>query len=213
MDLFHQKIKDRLALDLPGIKAQMKMVHKLSKIDGSNSRFNIPKDYKKASVLTLLYPKQKAWHFALMQRPESPYPHSRQISLPGGRFEDQDPDESYTALRETEEEFGIPKSKIKLLGKMTEVYIPVSNFLVHPFIGIIEETPEFFPDPAEVEEIIEVSIKELLNSENRKIADVQIHQELKLEEVPHFYLSNKIVWGATAMILSELADILEDINY
>jgi 8-oxo-dGTP pyrophosphatase MutT (NUDIX family) len=212
MQLFHQKLSDRLSKELPGIQAQMKMVHKLSKIEGPNSRFRVPEQHKKASVLTLLYPKQEEWHFALMQRPESPYPHSRQISLPGGRFEEQDPDESYTALRETEEEFGIPQTSIKLVGKMTEVYIPVSNFLVYPFIGIIEETPAFIPDPTEVEEIIEVSIKDLMNSENRKKADLQIHTDLTLEEVPHFYFSNKIIWGATAMILSELAEILEDIK-
>ena len=212
MELFYQKLSERLTKDLPGIQAQMKMVHNLSKIDGPNSRFIVPEDHYKASVLTLLYPKQEEWHFALMQRPESPYHHSRQISLPGGRFEDQDPDESFTALRETEEEFGIPQTSIKLVGKLTQVYIPVSNFLVHPFIGIVEETPLFIPDPTEVDEIIEVSINELLNSENRKKTDLQIHPDLILEEVPHFYFSNKIVWGATAMILSELSEILEDIK-
>jgi 8-oxo-dGTP pyrophosphatase MutT (NUDIX family) len=209
MQDFINTIQQRLQDPLPGIEAQMKMIsNKLAAPLGTQSRFKVPETHKKASVLALLYQKSGAWHLALMQRPESPFAHSRQVSFPGGGAEEGDLDESHTALRETEEEFGIPKEKINLLGKLTQVYIPVSNYLVHPFVGYMNEEPVFNPDPNEVEHIVEVLLSDLLDPANRKIKEIEVHGGVKLPDVPYFHLSDKTIWGATAMMLSELAEIL-----
>jgi len=208
---FIHKLRERLHRPLPGENAQKKMISR--QLSGSeNNRFKVPEHHKKASVLALFYPKNNEWHLALMQRPESPYAHSRQVSFPGGGAEESDPDEAHTALRETEEEFGIPKTNIEILGRLTQVYIPVSNYLVHPFIGFLNEEPEFYPDSAEVEEIIEVPLSQLLDPSNRKRKEIEIHGGLKLQDVPYFHLSEKVIWGATAMMLGELTELMEGLG-
>jgi len=208
---FIHKLRERLHRPLPGENAQKKMISR--QLSGSeNNRFKVPEHHKKASVLALFYPKNNEWHLALMQRPESPYAHSRQVSFPGGGAEENDPDEAHTALRETEEEFGIPKTNIEILGRLTQVYIPVSNYLVHPFIGFLNEEPEFYPDSAEVEEIIEVPLSQLLDPSNRKRKEIEIHGGIKLQDVPYFHLSEKVIWGATAMMLGELTELMEDLK-
>lgn len=204
-------LQERLAAPLPGIEAQLKMISsKLAVPSGPQSRFKVPEEHKKASVLALLYPKGDTWHIALMQRPESPYAHSKQVSFPGGGVEAEDEDEASTALRETEEEFGIPKEKIQILGKLTQVYIPVSNYLVHPFIGYMLEEPIFVPDAHEVEAIVEIPLHSLLDPGNRKTKEIEVHGGITLQDVPYFHLSDKVIWGATAMMLSELSEILAD---
>lgn len=213
MQKFIQILQARLEQPLPGEKAQRKMISRQLSGDGENSRFKIPENHKKASVLALFYPKNTGWHLALMQRPESPYAHSRQVSFPGGGAEEQDPDDAHTALRETEEEFGIPLSKISIIGRLTHVYIPVSNYLVHPFVGYLIEEPLFNPDANEVEEIVEVPLTELLDPANRKTREIEIHGGVKLKDVPYFHLSDKVIWGATAMMLGELTELMEGIDW
>jgi 8-oxo-dGTP pyrophosphatase MutT (NUDIX family) len=213
MQKFIQILQARLEQPLPGEKAQRKMLSSQLSGEGQNSRFKIPENHKRASVLALFYPKNTGWHLALMQRPESPYAHSRQISFPGGGAEEHDIDEAETALRETEEEFGIPKTKIEILGRLTHVYIPVSNYLVHPFVGYLREEPLFNPDLNEVEEIVEVPLTELLDPANRKRKEIEIHGGLKLQDIPYFHLSEKVIWGATAMMLGELTELMDGIEW
>jgi 8-oxo-dGTP pyrophosphatase MutT (NUDIX family) len=213
MQKFIQSLRHRMDLPLPGERAQKKMISRQLGGNDSNSRFKIPEQHKKASVLVLFYPKNTSWNLALMQRPESPYAHSKQVSFPGGGAEEHDLDEAETALRETEEEFGIPKSSINLIGRLTHVYIPVSNYLVHPFIGYLTEEPIFIPDANEVEEIVEVPLEELINPANRKIKEIEIQGGIKLQDVPYFDLSEKVIWGATAMMLGELTELLEELDY
>jgi 8-oxo-dGTP pyrophosphatase MutT (NUDIX family) len=206
-------LRQRLEQPLPGIEAQMQMIsHKLAMPASKISRFHVPENHRKASVLALLYKKEGIWHTALMQRPESPYPHSKQVSFPGGGYEETDLDDAFTALRETEEEFGIPKDNIELIGKLTHVYIPVSNYLVHPFVGYLQEAPLFIPDETEVAEIVEVPIDQLLDPANRRMKTIETHGGMILPDVPYFALNNKTVWGATAMMLSEFAAVLGDLG-
>jgi 8-oxo-dGTP pyrophosphatase MutT (NUDIX family) len=207
-----QDLRKRLQEPLPGIAAQMKMIsHRLAISTDKVSHFKIPETHKKASVLALLYLKGNVWYTALMQRPESPYPHSRQISFPGGGVEEFDINTQDTALRETEEEFGIPKNTIEVLGQLTDLYIPVSNYLVHPFVGYLSAPPLFIPDSSEVEEILEIPIAHLLDIQNRKIKTIATHSGT-LPDVPYFDLNQKVVWGATAMMLSEFATVLEELD-
>lgn len=207
-------LRQRLEEPLPGLEAQMQMIsHKLAMPASKISRFNIPEDHRKASVLALLYQKEGRWHTALMQRPESPYPHSKQVSFPGGGYEKTDENNAFTALRETEEEFGIPKENIQLIGKLTHVYIPVSNYLVQPFVGYLNQPPQFIPEAGEVDEIVEVPIDQLLDPANRRQKTIETHGGMILPDVPYFALNDKIVWGATAMMLSEFAAVLDGFNF
>jgi 8-oxo-dGTP pyrophosphatase MutT (NUDIX family) len=136
--------------------------------------------------------------------------HRGQISFPGGRRDDTDTDLSATALREAEEEIGAPANKVKLLGPLTPLYIPVSNFHVHPFVGILEDTPPraFVPQAGEVKTVLEPAYDAFINPANRYPTNIQIGEFLSLQQVPCFNIEGRVVWGATAMILSELLEAI-----
>lgn len=199
-------LQEQLSQPLPGISAQMEMAV------GSRRAFpSIPANAKKAAVLCLLYPKNAAWHIVLMQR-VSTNPkdrHSGQMSFPGGKLESTDASYEQAALRETEEEVGIPQTAISLLGKMTPLYIPVSNFHVHPFVGVLEDTPTFQPEWQEVKEVVEMPLSLLLNDTTRQLTDISIRGHT-IKEVPYFNIFGKIVWGATAMMLSEFVEVVRE---
>ena len=127
--------------------------------------------------------------------------HSAQIGFPGGKVEPEDDSLEMTALRETEEEVGVPTQDVSVLKKLTEIYIPPSNFFVQPYLGIAESTPQFIPQESEVEALIEVPLKEFLNNNIRvdKLLKTSYAQQIK---VPAFELQGHIVWGATAMMLN-----------
>jgi 8-oxo-dGTP pyrophosphatase MutT (NUDIX family) len=207
---FIHKLEDQLKLPLPGLRAQLKMssmsrVRELMK-DGPRE------DAVQSSVLVLLYPADQDINLVLMLRPNYEGVHAGQISLPGGKYEDGDESLIYTALREAKEEIGIDPLRVQLLGQLTEIYIPPSNYLVTPIVGYLVARPIFTPDPCEVAAIIEITLKDLL-------CDLNIHEkEMKLRngdtiEVPSYYIDGNIIWGATAMILSELKEIISEIKY
>lgn len=143
--------------------------------------------------------------FPLIQRPGNQGPHSGQISLPGGKREKN---ESLmdTAIRETEEEIGLNSAGIEILGSLTPLYIPVSGFGVYPFVGWYSETPGFRRDPLEVEEILFYDLKRLTDPEFSTVFD--FHYNGKPFQSPGFKLEDRIIWGATAMILMELTEHL-----
>ena len=170
----------------------------------------INKDHAvKSSVLILLYPGQKSGSllFALIQRPEYDGVHSGQISLPGGRFEEEDGDLTRTALRESNEEIGIQPEGVEIIGSLSELYIPPSNFMVYPFIGYTNVRPEFVPDKKEVENIIETDLADLLNDKNIKTKEIKIRNGIKIT-APCYEIDGNIIWGATAMILSEFREVI-----
>jgi len=168
----------------------------------------ISKDPKKAAVLALFYPNTLGETcFILTLRPQYEGSHSAQVSFPGGKHEELDKDLSETALRETFEEIGVKKSKIQLLREITNVYIPPSNFLVTPFIGVTENTPEFKQNH-EVDKIIEVTLTELLDDTLISINNKKNFYSEK-ENIPYFNFSNHMVWGATAMIISEIKELIK----
>lgn len=208
------KLKARLANPLPGWEAQWKMAsYKLVEPVNKETlkHYAKPEGHKTAGVLALIYFKDNQWFTALMQRTPSTFAHGRQVSFPGGGIEKSDADVSVTALRETQEEFGVPAQNIQLLGRLTELYIPVSNYLVHPFVGYIDHIPSFVPDPNEVAEVLEIPLQHLLDNNRRKIKDMMLPEGIKLKDVPYFDLHDRVVWGATAMMLSELSAVLEEV--
>jgi 8-oxo-dGTP pyrophosphatase MutT (NUDIX family) len=206
------KLKKRLKEPLPGISAQLKMMSSVMKQKAPDAYFNAPEDAKKACVMVLLFKKEDMWHTVLMQRPESPYPHSKQVSLPGGKLEAIDASLEAGALRETEEEFGIPSDDIETIGRLSKLYIPVSDFLVHPFVGFLQKAPRYSIDYNEVEEIIEIKLEDLKNPLFRKEKNIQTFGGYTLKNTPYFDLNGKVVWGATAMMLSEFVEVLETLD-
>lgn len=182
-------------------------------------RFEEIKDYfrsssnpKKASVLIHIYPDlQKEARFVLIKRNRYEGIHSGQISLPGGKFQTLDSTDWNTAIREASEEVGLTKDMVVKIREITKVYIPPSNFIVSPFLSYSNEKPFFKPQKDEVDQIIETSLKTLLNPNSlikRKISTSYIKDIL----VPGYFLEGVFVWGATAMILSEFRELFKKVS-
>ncbi|HMP30624.1 MAG TPA: CoA pyrophosphatase, partial [Saprospiraceae bacterium] len=134
--------------------------------------------------------------------------HSAQISFPGGKLEDSDYSHSDCALRETHEEVGIDPSSVGIIGELSSIFVVASNFMVYPFVGFTSSEPNFEPDTDEVEYIIEVPLEQLLENKYIKRKSITVSNGTLIDNVPYFNFSGEVVWGATAMILSELKDIL-----
>ena len=163
---------------------------------------------KKAAVLALFYPnKDGETCFLLTQRASYKGTHSAQISFPGGKIEKSDKNLKETAIRETFEEVGVSEDSIKVIREITDVYIPPSNFLATPFIAYSEEKPELVINH-EVDHTFDVLLKDLLDDSN--ISSINITTSYaKNIDVPCFKLNNYIVWGATAMMLNEIKELLK----
>lgn len=167
-----------------------------------------PKNPIPSSVLLILYPYRKEIYTVFILRPDYGGVHSGQISLPGGKKEPSDPDLQTTALRESYEEVGIVPEKVQVLGQLSDLYIPPSRFLVTPIIGCMETRPDFARDPAEVEEIIEVNIRDLFSEKAFQIKRHKVGMGMHIK-APAFVVDNYVIWGATAMILSEFNDMIK----
>ncbi|NTW31709.1 MAG: CoA pyrophosphatase [Bacteroidetes bacterium] len=205
---FIYKLEKRLQNPLPGKKAQLLM--------GSDIRM---KDFvfkqkddksKKSGVMILLYPYNDCVYSTFIKRTEYNGTHSGQIALPGGKYETCDKNLIDTALRETSEEIGIDSSKIKILGQLSELFIPPSNYIIYPSVGYLNSKPFFIPEKREVEKIIEYNIFDLLKEATIKTKEFKIFTGLTFN-APYFDINNHVVWGATAMIMSEFVEILKEI--
>ena len=153
-----------------------------------------------AAVMILLYPLKDDTAVVFIKRNTYNGPHSAQVSFPGGAWEPGDASLEETAIRETREELGISK-EIKMLGSLTGLHIPVSNFMVSPFAGWMDERPHFQPDPTEVQYVIETSLSVLFNPAN-VLSDIW-EQHARTIVAPYYRVGNEKIWGATAMMLCE----------
>jgi 8-oxo-dGTP pyrophosphatase MutT (NUDIX family) len=203
--VFINSIKEKLEKPLPGLSSQLKMAGLKRFI--KDGILVVPEDVRKAAVLTLFYPVNAKIYLVFIRRTEYPGVHSGQISFPGGGHEQVDRDMTDTALREAEEEIGVNRNSVTAIGKLTDLFIPPSNFLVTPVVGYMTERPDFMPDPGEVDSILEFQLDELLNESNILEKEITIFPDVTLK-VPCFYIDGNIIWGATAMILSELIDVI-----
>lgn len=200
-------LKARMAEGLPGMEGQNIMAPRTPE-----SYRIAPPNAIPAAVLILLYPKNHNWHIALIKRKNiKGDKHAGQVSLPGGRKDKNDIDDMQCALRETEEEIGIPRENISILGQLTDFYVFASNHIVYPFIGYTLSDQAFVPEEAEVDRIIEAPLSAIMSSDNHKIKDVNI-RGMTLKDVPYFDIDNEIVWGATAMILSEFVELVKQLD-
>lgn len=206
-----------LQYPLPGLPAHLRMrpyrledgVPRTGSPNQAEPSFIEPKgDARLCAVLILFFPVNQVPHFALIQRPQYDGVHSGQVALPGGK---QEPGETLqaTALRETQEEIGVAAHQVRIMGKLTQIFVPPSKCLITPFVGLCEHKPQFVIDNYEVEEMLEVDLGHLLAVDVVKQTEVTVLSgELGAVQVtaPYFDLNKKVVWGATAAILSELRE-------
>lgn len=200
-------LQERLQMPLPGIEAHKKMMARVRELPEK-----IPGDARPSAVLSLLFPENGDLNLLLIKRTEDGKAHSGQISFPGGRKEENDADLRATALRETHEEVGIMSSEVSVSGALTPLYIPVSNFMVYPFVGLMENKPEYLLGKEEVARIFEVPVKELFSEKSKSVVRVTSPADKSFVRNVNAYLlaDGSAVWGATAMILSELEAIFKE---
>lgn len=204
---FLQYVPNLIPVELPAESAHAKMAP-LERIQALKNLDINAKKPRIAAVMMLFYPKNEKTHLILIVRNAYNGVHSSQIAFPGGKYEPADRDYQETALRETSEEIGVRPDKIEIIKHFTPMYIPPSNFLVHPYLGIAKEELAFYPDAREVAGVLELPLSVFLDDE------IIIESKLSTSYgndilVPAFNIQNHIVWGATAMILSELRDVLK----
>lgn len=191
---------------LPGESSHQKMAHALRKVE-----FSLPaENTKQSAILIILFEKNEEWNVILIQR-NSGGPrdkHAGQIGFPGGKKDETDPDLMYTALREAQEEIGIDLAMVDVLGKLTPMYIPVSKFMVNPYVAYSRQNSGWKKQDAEIQSILEVPLQ-VFNDPNVLIeTKIKIDDAITINHVPAFMVNEHIIWGATAMILRELLDIL-----
>lgn len=194
-------------MSLPGEEAHKKLaplirINELKDIDISTKNPN------QAGVMAVFYPdKENETRLVLILRKTYKGVHSNQVGFPGGRVEEQDKDIEATALRETEEEVGIPRNDIEVVKKLTRLYIPPSNFWVQPYIGLLSKRPKMIAQETEVEAILEVKLSEFLDDDHVITENLSTSYATNID-VPAYILNGHVVWGATAMMLSEIRELL-----
>ena len=194
-------------MQLPGESAHRKLaplirINELEDIDMSK------RNPHEAGVMAVFYPdSDNITRLVLILRKTYKGVHSNQVGFPGGRVEEIDRDLEDTALRETEEEVGIPQNEIEVVKKLSRLYIPPSNFWVQPYLGLMLTTPKMIAQESEVEEILEVKLSDFLNDENVITENLSTSYAKEIE-VPAYRLNGHVVWGATGMMLSEIRELL-----
>ncbi len=169
------------------------------------------KDAKRAGVMALFYPDgEKMTRLLLIHRNEYPGVHSNQIGFPGGKMEQSDENLVQTALRETHEEVGVSPDAVEVVAELSDVYIPPSNFLVTPFLGLYANPKKFVIDTAEVQQLVEVRFDDFLDESNLMTQQISTSYAQNVK-VPAFNLNGFVVWGATAMMLSEIKQLLRQV--
>lgn len=207
LDQFKLDLKRQLDLPLPGILSHSKVMQHRKPIDQLG---NIKESARISAVLLLIYPKNNQLHTVFIKRPIYKGVHSGQIAFPGGKLETFDESIAAAAIREANEEIAADPAAIELLGNLTPIYIPPSNYLVHPFVAFQKELPSFVPQPSEVKAIIECPISNFVGDQSLKACSVSVGEQYI--DVKGFQLEQHIIWGATGMILKEFADLLERIT-
>lgn len=208
----------KLKINRPIIKAQLKKAFNVQLPGEYAHRLMLPKgrdlypldkeaNILQSSVLMLLFPDRGILHTCLIRRPSSMKNHGGQLAFPGGRFEPSDINLEQTALRESFEEIGTDRNQIELIGALTPLYVQVSNFSIHPFIGWCETEPQFRIDKSEVDELFKIPINKFVKHH------VPYYQKVNTAhgplDVPGFYIDQLFIWGATAMIISEFIEIFK----
>lgn len=199
---FINTLDTQLRQPLPGPEAHLKMA------SATRLRLKVQPNEKtrRSAVLILFYPYRDQILVPLILRPKYDGVHAGQMAFPGGRYEKTDENLIRTALREAQEEIGIKASDVQILGKLTELFIPPSNFYVLPVVGKLPYKPDFYPDPREVEAVLEVNLEELMDESIVGFTELDV-RGITIE-APFYDIQGHKVWGATAMMISELLTVI-----
>jgi 8-oxo-dGTP pyrophosphatase MutT (NUDIX family) len=209
ISFFLNHLKSELLRNLPGIDAHVLLAPELRINDIKNGI--TPDHAVESAVLIILYLFKSRLHTVVILRNEYDGAHSGQISLPGGKAEDSDIDFKHTALREAQEEIGIIPSEMEIIGQLSRFYVRPSNFVVYPYIAFSANRPEFFPDKTEVQRIIEVDIFGDINFNKMVHRTLTFKNNIRIN-APGFEVGGEFMWGATAMIFSELIHVMNTVT-
>jgi len=202
--LLKKYLKETLKGELPGFAAHSKLLPPGRTLKISADEVSL---IRQSGVLIILFPHNGQLYTCLTRRPETMKNHPGQISFPGGKVEDEDFSPEDTALREAREEVGIDSAEIEILGCLSDLYVEVSKFSIHPYLGWVDKKPNFKVNYDEVEEIILFPVGEFVK--NEIVAETNVQTIFGPLKVKYYPCDGKTVWGATAMILSELIEILK----
>jgi len=199
-----KKALSKALQELPEWTAQKKMA------PGQNPLYRkVPKEHKLASVMALIYPEQDgADHILLIQRALNDNDrHGGQLGLPGGKYEPEDGTMLACALREVHEEIGIAPDLVTIVGPLSPLYVFASNFYVYPYVGLLDQKPRLTLQESEVQRVISLSVAALLDENTKGTTDIQL-SGTTIPEVPYYAVDGRVLWGATAMIMSELEAVI-----
>ena len=197
-------LRETLRGELSGVEAHQKMLPPGRRLKTNENELSL---VKPSSVLLLLFPEGEQIYICLIKRPSTMRHHPGQIGFPGGKVEKEDHSAEMTALREAQEEVGIDPSYIEILGELSELYVEVSKFSIQPFLAWADHKPDFLLNAAEVEELILFPLTDFVANET--ILETELDTFSGLLRVKYYPFNSEIIWGATAMILSELIEIMK----
>ncbi|MBS4058351.1 MAG: CoA pyrophosphatase [Bacteroidales bacterium] len=204
---FTEKLRKALSGHLPGEVAQMKLAplsRKKMMAQGATNR-----KARQSAVLIVLFPEENQVKTVLIKRNSYDGVHSGQIAFPGGGYEPGDADLQHTALREAYEEVGIKTDQVKILGNLSKIYIPPSNFEVLPVVAYMNRAQELHPDPAEVDTVFSCSVQTLMHPQTLQQRSIVLKDGSSMD-VPAFVIGEYVIWGATSMIISELNHVIAE---
>ena len=200
-----KKIRTALYNVLPGEKAHQLMAPRPKYIEGIEGIHNAPP--VNSAVLALVVPYQNALAIPFIKRANAGKYHAGQIALPGGKMEKEDTNALQTALRECHEEIGVAEEEVSILGVLSDIYIPLSNFNITPIVGTTLQLPEFTLSVNEVEKVILVKLSDLFDDKNKTTYKFTRHGREIV--APGYRIDENFIWGATAMIIAELEQLMK----
>ena len=207
MNEFEAKIHAAISNSLPGENAHI-IMNPSGRRPSSEAKKKAT-NIRESAVAIVMYDVGEGYEIILIQRPDYIGAHGGQISFPGGKRDLEDQDLKATAMRECKEEIGICLEEAQFLGQMTPVYIPVSNFHVEPYLFYYPQTPLFKKDEREVSAVFSISMDDLLHDGTISKMEIDIKGDRIYKDIPCFLINEKKIWGATALILSELKQVLQ----